>query len=111
MISLHVDVRIDPAHRDDFRAAITDQARATMRDEPGCLLFDVIVDQSDPDHFMFYEVYVDAAAFEAHKAAPHFADWARARGAYVVEQHNTFGDQVIALPGYTAPDPTTHPTR
>ena len=28
-----------------------------------------------------------------------------------LDRRDAFGDQVIALPGYTAPDPTTHPTR
>ena len=49
---------------------------------PGCLRFDVLQDQADDNHFYFYEVYRDEAAFQAHGQAPHFARWraARSRG-------------------------------
>jgi autoinducer 2-degrading protein len=32
----------------------------------------VLVDANDPNRFFLYEVYRDAAAIEAHEAAPHF---------------------------------------
>ena len=44
-----------------------------MRDEPGCLRFDVCSVATDENRFVLYELYVDADAFAAHKAAPHFA--------------------------------------
>ena len=46
-----------------------------MRDEPGCLRFDVCSVEGDEHRFVLYELYADAAAFAAHKAAPHFAEW------------------------------------
>ena len=45
-------------------------AAASMRDEPGCLQFDV---GTGPDHTVFlYEVYTDEAAFGAHLQTPLF---------------------------------------
>jgi quinol monooxygenase YgiN len=51
-------------------------------------------DLKDPQHFWLYELYTDAPAFEAHKAAPHFADWRRAADVCLVpgSQVNTFAD-------------------
>lgn len=47
-------------------------AAASVRDEPGCLTFDVMRDRSDVDLVWLYEVYVDEAAFEAHTQTAHF---------------------------------------
>jgi len=71
--------------RDKFLAAAEDDSLSSVRDEPGCLRFDVLQDNSDPNHFYFYEVYRDEAAFQAHGQAPHFARW-RAAAAEVLAE-------------------------
>ena len=60
-----------------------DEAAATMRDladatrkEPGCELYIPTQDPENPRSFLFYEQYVDKAAFEAHGASPHFQELA-----------------------------------
>ena len=45
------------------------------RAEAGCLRFDVLRDNDNPNRFFFYEAYVDAAAVDVHKAQPHFKLW------------------------------------
>jgi len=42
------------------------------RKEPGLELLTVQQDNADPSRFLFYEIYADAAAFEAHQQTPHF---------------------------------------
>ena len=42
------------------------------RKEPGLELLMVNQSASDQRHFLFYEVFKDAAAFEAHQHTPHF---------------------------------------
>lgn len=42
-----------------------------MRDEPGCLRFDVFQDLGDADRYHLYEVYTDEAAFWEHLATPY----------------------------------------
>jgi quinol monooxygenase YgiN len=44
------------------------------RAEPGNLFFDVLVSEA-PTEVVFYEAYVDEAAFQAHMAAPHTRSW------------------------------------
>jgi quinol monooxygenase YgiN len=59
---------------DAFLAAGRADAEASMAAEPGCLQFDVVVDRTArPIRVVFYEVYADRAAFEAHLQTPHLA--------------------------------------
>ncbi|MDE0186435.1 MAG: putative quinol monooxygenase [Candidatus Poribacteria bacterium] len=68
-------IQIKDGHRDAFIEAMLDDAKGSMKNEPGCLRFDVIQDSGDPNRIWLYEVYVDEAAFEAHRQAPHFIKW------------------------------------
>lgn len=97
MYTLIVSLQVDPEKRDLFLAAIAHNAAASVRDEPGCLRFDVMEDVQRPNQFYFYEVYRDAAAFGEHKASPHFAEWRQAAQECVVagSQVNTFSDMVV----------------
>lgn len=58
---------------DALAALLTEQAAVVRREEPGCLLYRPHRSASDPDLFLFYEVYRDQAAFDAHHHAPHLA--------------------------------------
>ena len=65
-----------------FRRLINENARASVRDEPGCRQFDVVVPDGEPDSIFLYEIYDDAAAFDAHKKTPHFAQFDRDSAAF-----------------------------
>jgi (4S)-4-hydroxy-5-phosphonooxypentane-2,3-dione isomerase len=78
MYVLIVSARIKPEQRGRFLEAIEENAVASVRDEPGCLRFDVVSDNDDPHHYVFYEVYRDADAFKAHRDSDHFARWREA---------------------------------
>ena len=73
-----VSANVKPEQRGRFLEAIEDNAVSAVRDEPGCLRFDVVCDREDPDHYLFYEVYRDEEAFAAHRASDHFARWREA---------------------------------
>jgi autoinducer 2-degrading protein len=75
MFSLMVQMEVRPGLREDFLAGMGANAEASVRDEPGCLRFDVCSVEGDEDRFVLYELYVDADAFTEHKASPHFARW------------------------------------
>lgn len=59
--------------RKAFLDAMLPNAEASVRDEPGCLVFDVIEDKTDPNTFHLYEIYESEAALAAHKETPHYA--------------------------------------
>src|SRR5688500_18949358 len=92
MFSLVVQMEVRPERREEFLAGMTANAEASVRDEPGCLRFAVSAVGSDPNRFFLYELYTDAAAFEAHKVSPHFAQWRTVAEQVVVGQVNTVGE-------------------
>jgi quinol monooxygenase YgiN len=47
------------------------------RNEPGCLMFEVNVDESDPCRFNVYEEFTDRSAFEAHQQRVKTSDWGK----------------------------------
>ena len=71
MYVLIVSARVKPEQRGRFLEAIEENAVTSVRDEPGCLRFDVLNDLEDPNKFFFYEVYEDEAARLAHRETPH----------------------------------------
>ena len=86
MIALIVSLKIKPDQRDRFLAAAEDDSICSVRDEGGgCVRFDVLEDQADPNHFFFYEVYRDQNAFEAHTRTPHFSRWRAAADVVLAE--------------------------
>jgi quinol monooxygenase YgiN len=92
MFSLVVQMEVRPHRREDFLAGIAANAASSVRDEPGCLRFDVSASADDPNRFFLYELYTDADAFAAHKAAPHFAAWREIAEQVLVGQVNTPGE-------------------
>ena len=75
MLAMWVKVRIKPDQRKKFLDAIEVDALGSERDEPGCLRFNVLQDEKDPNVYYFFEVYKDQAALEAHRTMPHYATW------------------------------------
>lgn len=45
---------------------------ALTRAEPLCIAYDLLVDDRDPGHFVFIEIWPDQAALDAHCASAHF---------------------------------------
>ena len=78
MYVLVVSAKVKPEQRGRFLEAIEDNAVRSVGDEPGCLRFDVVRDNDDPDHYLFYEVYRDEEAFQTHRDTGHFARWREA---------------------------------
>ena len=74
MLAIVVEFHIQPAFVDPFERAIVANATASRDTEPGCRQFDVCRDPSDPTLVFLYELYDDAAAFDAHCRSPHFLE-------------------------------------
>lgn len=71
MFAIFASIRIKPDQHDSFLSTIKDTAACSVRDEPGCLRFDVFHDNGDKNRYLLYEVYTDEAAFEDHLKTPH----------------------------------------
>ncbi len=53
---LTIDLQVDPAKVDEFLALMIEAAPDTRARE-GCRLFDIYVDQDNPGHVVFYEIW------------------------------------------------------
>ena len=70
-----VDFEIKDGMLNDFLPLVQANARNCVEKEPGCSQFDVLQVKDQPDHVTLYEVYDDAAAFEAHRTMPHVVEF------------------------------------
>ena len=66
--------KIKADHIDAFVRQVAIHAQNSNA-EPGCLRYEVLRATTDPLTICLYEVFLDEAAFEAHLAAPYYADW------------------------------------
>ncbi|PYX08440.1 MAG: antibiotic biosynthesis monooxygenase [Acidobacteria bacterium] len=63
--------------RESEVAALFARLTEESRKEPGCAMYQVHRHKTEPRRFFIYEQYRDDAALEAHRAAPHFLQYAR----------------------------------
>jgi len=65
------------AGREAEVAALFSKLTGESRKEPGCSMYLVHRHRTEPRRFFIYEQYQDDAALEAHRAAPHFLQYAK----------------------------------
>lgn len=85
MFAVAVTFRIRPGQMPAFLPLMHTNAAAS-RTESGCRQFDVCTDTQRPDEVFLYELYTDAAAFDAHLAAAHFTAFDAATKALVIDR-------------------------
>jgi len=73
-----------PASEEALRALLMGLV-APSRKEPGCVQYDLHVDNKEAGHFLFYENWRSQAALDEHVATPHFKDF-QARAASLVRE-------------------------
>jgi (4S)-4-hydroxy-5-phosphonooxypentane-2,3-dione isomerase len=86
MLVVLVNVTVRRELLAEFERAIMANADTARTREPGCVRFDVSQKEGDPTQWLFYEVYKDSAAFEAHRASPHFAAYQQVADRAVVSK-------------------------
>jgi len=75
MISFTVRMTFRPDDREEIAQVLRELTRLS-RQEPGCVSYIPHQVESDPDTVLIYEQYKDQAAADAHRASPHFAQYA-----------------------------------
>lgn len=60
-----------PGHEDAFDALVARTLAGIKADEPGTLIYVSHAASGEPPRRVFYELYADRAAFEAHEQEPH----------------------------------------
>lgn len=96
MYCIIVKMELKAGMRKRFLDAMLTNAEASVRDEPGCRVFDVLEMRDEPDTFLLYEVYESQAAFEDHKQTPHYKA-GRAIFGELIERQTIQRSDVIAM--------------
>ena len=66
------ELQIDPGQLEEYKAALREEIEASIRLEPGVLTLYAVSVKGDPAQIRIFEMYADAAAYEAHLQTPHF---------------------------------------
>ena len=98
MFTVIVNLTVRPNRVEEFLDGIHANALASVRDEPGCLRFDVHRSTEQPQRFVLYEIYASPGAFYTqHRNTPHYVAW-RKVATHCLErggQTNTFAVPVF----------------
>lgn len=66
------ELEIDPAQLDPYKAALRLEISISIRVEPGVLTLYAVAVRDHPGQIRLFEVYANAAAYEAHLQSAHF---------------------------------------
>jgi len=83
------EFKVKPGALEDFLGAAADDARNSLADELGCRQFDILRPEDSDDVVIFYQVYDDRAAFDAHLGTEHIARFREARAPIAEEIRST----------------------
>ena len=78
-------VRFDlrDGHEEAFDALVAETIERIRSEEPGTLAYVTHREEGSPSVRVFYELYRDAAAFDAHEDSPHVRRFLAERGAHL----------------------------
>ena len=96
MIAVVVTVSVHPERIEQFLEAMRANASAAVRDEPGCLGFDVVELDGEPGRFLLYERYADEEAFADHQRQSHFAAWSQVAPTVLVGDRERLTGHVVS---------------
>ena len=66
------EIDVEPAQREAFISAVTEEMDESVRVEPGVLAIYAVAEKDDPSRLRFFEIYASEDAFSAHLDSPHF---------------------------------------
>ena len=66
------ELQIDPSQLEKYKTALREEIEMSIRLEPGVLTLYAVSVKGDPAQIRIFEMYADAAAYEAHLQTPHF---------------------------------------
>jgi len=81
------EFEVKPDQLEQFLELARTDASQSVAKEPGCRQFDVTLDREQPNRVVLYEVYEDAAAFDAHLETPHLAAFRAGIENLIVSRH------------------------
>jgi quinol monooxygenase YgiN len=65
-------LKIDAAQLENYKAALKEEIKTSVRVEPGVLALYAVSEKDNPTHITVFEIYADTNAYTAHLETPHF---------------------------------------
>ncbi|MCS3732698.1 putative quinol monooxygenase [Mucilaginibacter dorajii] len=65
-------IEVDPAQLEQYNAALKEQMKMAVSEEPGVLSYYAVADKEHPSHITILEIYADSAAYKSHIETAHF---------------------------------------
>lgn len=75
MFTVVVDFSLKSGFEDQFKQAVLDQAKNSLKLERDCHRFDVCQDPEHAGRILLYELYTDKLAFDLHLKSVHFLNF------------------------------------
>ena len=72
------ELEIDPVQLEAYEAAVKEEMETSVRAEPGVLAIYAVAEAGNSHKLRFFEMYADAAAYNAHIASVHFKKYVEA---------------------------------
>ncbi len=85
-VALVVELGLEPGQRDRFLDRARGHAETCLKEEPGCLRFDILVPEEPGDKVYLYEVYADYAAVDSHLTTPRMARYLEDTGPMIANR-------------------------
>lgn len=82
--------------REKYLDAMLSNAKASLENEAGCIVFDVLEAREEPNTFYLYEVYESTDALEVHKQTDHYKN-SRPILSDIVESVSVIRSDVLAM--------------
>jgi len=96
-----VSVEVNAGRVEDFLQAMEQDARGS-RDasiDPGCVRFDLLRRQDDPQKFIFFECFLDDDAMTKHKETAHYKAWAAFKASGGIKSQDVVRLETASIPG------------
>jgi quinol monooxygenase YgiN len=97
------ELEIDRARLEAYKAAVTEEIEASIRDEPGVLAIYSVALKDNPHHLRFFEIYADDEAYRKHIASPHFRKYVEVTQAMIGSRKLTEAQAVVLAAKPKAP--------
>jgi quinol monooxygenase YgiN len=94
-LALVVTHVLKPGHEEAFDALVLRTLDGIRAHEPGTLVYVSHTEEADPRRRVFYELYTDRAAFEAHERQPHVRTFLDTRPEHIESVDVTFLDAAM----------------
>ena len=84
-----VNIEVEYDNREEFQAAVLNQAENSIARSPGCYRFDVCQGTNNRAEFALYEIYESADHFAGHLQTEHFRSFDQLTKGWIKSKHVT----------------------